>query len=67
MSINDAQQVLLRKWAEGTEFELDTLDSPKRQFSILAKLRGWVGGEDAWNQAWKECFEEEYIWRGLCE
>lgn len=64
MAISDAQQELLRQWAKGTEFELDTSDTPKRQFSILAKSLGWAGGEDDWNQAWEECFGEVYIWRG---
>lgn len=67
MPISDEQQALFHQWAQGTDFQLDVLDTPKRQFNILAKLRGWVGGEDAWNEAWKECFGEEYIWRGLRE
>jgi len=67
MPISDTQQALFRQWAEGTDFELNTSDTPKRQFNILAQLRGWVGGGSDWNEAWKECFNEVYIYRGLSE
>lgn len=36
MPISDTQQALFRQWAEGTDFELNTSDTPKRQFNILA-------------------------------
>jgi hypothetical protein len=57
------QQVLFREWAFDCVFVLDIHDSPKRQFCILAKMLGWVGGEEPWNAHWKACFGEEYVWR----
>lgn len=60
----EAQRTLFRLWADGTDFILDVHDSPKRQFNILAKSLGWVGGEEPWNTKWYECFKEEYTWRG---
>ncbi|RAR03830.1 hypothetical protein DDE82_004917 [Stemphylium lycopersici] len=62
--VSDAQQALLRQWTANTDFVLDLHDSPRRQFNILARRLGWVGGEELWNAHWKECFGEEYIWRG---
>jgi hypothetical protein len=62
---SDAQQALFRKWAQGSVFVLDVHDSTKRQFGILAKMMGWVGGEEPWNSHWNECFGEEYIWRAF--
>jgi hypothetical protein len=59
----DKQQVLFRHWAFDCVFVLDIHDSPKRQFCILAKMLGWVGGEEPWNTRWEEGFGEEYIWR----
>lgn len=67
VQVNDAQQALLDGWARGTEFELDIYDSPKRQFNVLAKLLGWVGGEEPWNAKWLEAFDEVYIWRAPCK
>jgi hypothetical protein len=59
----NAQQALFGQWAQSTEFKLDLTDSTKRQFNVLAKLLGWVGGEEPWNANWLECFNESYIWR----
>jgi hypothetical protein len=61
----DTQQALFGQWAQGTKFQLDLDDSPKRQFNILAKLLGWIGGEEPWNANWLACFEEDYIWRAF--
>ncbi|KAH7400818.1 hypothetical protein DE146DRAFT_755265 [Phaeosphaeria sp. MPI-PUGE-AT-0046c] len=56
--------MLFRQWTDGTDFVLDNHDSPKRQFNLLAKARGWIGGEGPWNTKWQKCFDEEYVWRG---
>jgi hypothetical protein len=57
------QQALVLQWAEDTSFNLDINESVKRQFNILAKMLGWVGGEEPWNTHWEECFDQDYIWR----
>ncbi|KAF2852961.1 hypothetical protein T440DRAFT_477326 [Plenodomus tracheiphilus IPT5] len=63
VQVSNHQQVLLQQWSVGTEFALNIHDSPKRQFSVLAKLLGWVGGEEPWNSNWKQCFGQTYTWR----
>jgi hypothetical protein len=65
VQVTDAQQALLNSWTEGTDFELDIHDSPKRQFSLLAKLLCWAGGEEPWKARWLEAFDEVYVWRAL--
>ncbi|KAI4692921.1 uncharacterized protein J4E88_001291 [Alternaria novae-zelandiae] len=62
---SDAQKSLFRNWAQDSVFILDTHDSTKRQFCLLAKMMGWVGGEETWNDHWHECFGEVYIWRAF--
>lgn len=64
---SDAQKSLFRNWAQDSVFILDTHDSTKRQFCLLAKMMGWVGGEETWNDHWHECFGEVYIWRAFGE
>jgi hypothetical protein len=62
---SDTQQELFRKWAQDSVFILDVHDSPKRQFCLLAKMMGWTGGEEPWNEHWNECFGEVYTWRAF--
>lgn len=61
IQVNKTQRALFQRWAARTNFKLDVYDSPKRQFSILAKHLDLIGGEEPWNSRWKACFGEEYL------
>lgn len=60
MESSEGQLALLRVWANGTEFEVDTARTPKANFAGLAKTQGWVGGDANWQLHWEACFKEDY-------
>jgi hypothetical protein len=65
VNMTHKQQALVYQWVEVTSIILDINDSAKHQVNILAKMLGWVGGEEPWNTHWKECFDQDCIWRAL--
>lgn len=60
MESTEGQLALIKVWASGTDFEVDTTKSPKANFAGLAKAQGWVGGDANWQMHWKACFKETY-------
>ncbi|KAJ8110609.1 hypothetical protein OPT61_g6591 [Boeremia exigua] len=54
------QLALIKVWANGTSFEIDTTKSPKANFAGLAKAQGWAGGDANWQLHWEACFNEAY-------
>ena len=60
---DEIQQRWFQNWVEGIDFVLDPEATPKREFSRLAKLRGWEGGSVEWNAQWLVCFREIYPYR----
>ncbi|KAH9871760.1 hypothetical protein J1614_006016 [Plenodomus biglobosus] len=64
VQVANTEQALLKQWAAEAGLVLHLKGSTKRQFRILAKLLGWVSGDETWNARWKQCFGHTYIWRG---
>ena len=60
MTSSGEQHELLKSWAAGTDFVLDSSNQPKVEFARLAKVKGWVGGDANWCEHWHACFGEEY-------
>ncbi|KZM27874.1 uncharacterized protein EKO05_0004896 [Ascochyta rabiei] len=61
MESSEGQLALIKVWANGTGFEIDTTKSPKANFAGLAKAQGWVGGDANWRLHWEACFKELYL------
>ncbi|KAJ4365990.1 hypothetical protein N0V95_000367 [Ascochyta clinopodiicola] len=61
MESSEGQLALMKVWANGTDFEIDTTKSPKANFAGLAKAQGWVGGDANWRLHWEACFKELYL------
>jgi hypothetical protein len=61
----EGQLALIKVWANGTDFNIDTTKSPKANFAGLAKAQGWVGGDANWRLHWEACFREPYLF-GRC-
>ncbi|EFQ94466.1 hypothetical protein PTT_07854, partial [Pyrenophora teres f. teres 0-1] len=55
----DMQRELLRAWASDVGHVVGG-GSPKAEFARLAKVKGWVGGDEEWCRHWKMCFLEVY-------
>ncbi|KAL1800498.1 hypothetical protein ACET3X_000840 [Alternaria dauci] len=58
----ESQIALLQVWAEDIGHVVDLKNSPKAEFTRLAKAKGWIGGSDDWCRYWKQCFNETYLW-----
>ena len=60
MIVTSAQEVIFQHLAEGTDFILNVDISPKAEFSRLALVKGWIGGDAKWKENWLQLFEEVY-------
>ena len=65
MESSEGQLALIKVWANGTEYEIDTTISAKANFAGLAKAQGWIGGDANWRLHWEACFKEPYLF-GRC-
>lgn len=61
MESSEGQLALIKVWANGTEYEIDTTLSAKANFAGLAKAQGWIGGDANWRLHWEACFKEPYL------
>ncbi|KAL6711227.1 hypothetical protein ACN47E_005758 [Coniothyrium glycines] len=64
MDTPEDQKALICLWAEGANFLYNDDNQPKAEFSRLAKVKGWVGGEATWCMRWEACFGETYSYTG---
>jgi hypothetical protein len=61
MESSEGQLALIKVWADGTDFEVDSTMSPKANFGGLAKAKGWVGADAEWCSHWEACFNQPYL------